>query len=109
MVFRWPLTANTYRTSLFIADSHHIRATLPRNVANCTDFNGDGIGDIVVGAPGANNGVGEAHIIYGNASGFEADLDLSALAEREHAGLVLSGSEGGIFSHSIGYAVAAAG
>ncbi|CAM9457361.1 unnamed protein product, partial [Hapterophycus canaliculatus] len=81
----------------------------PSPLQHNTDFNGDGIGDVVIGAPGANDGVGQAHVIYGNISGFDADLDLSALTGREHAGLVLSGSQGGAFSFSIGYAVAAAG
>lgn len=73
------------------------------------DFNGDGLGDIVVGAPGASSGVGRAYIIYGNSSGIDEDFDLSTLEERDHAGLVLSGSDGGNFSYNIGFAVAAAG
>lgn len=74
-----------------------------------TDFNGDGVGDIVVGAPGANNGIGRAYIVYGNASGIDEDFDLAAMENSDYAGLVLSGSEGGNFSYYIGYAVAAAG
>ncbi len=74
-----------------------------------TDFNGDGIGDIVVGAPGASGGVGRAYLIYGNASGIDEDFDVSALEDGGYIGLILSGSVGGNFSYNIGFAVAAAG
>lgn len=73
------------------------------------DFNGDGVGDIVVGAPGASSGIGRAYIIYGSSSGIDEDVDVSTLEERDHAGLALSGSPGGNFSYNIGFAVAAAG
>lgn len=73
------------------------------------DFNGDGVGDIVVGAPGARDGIGRAYIVYGNASGIDDDFDLSAMENSDYAGLVLSSGDGGNFSHSIGFAVAAAG
>lgn len=73
------------------------------------DFDGDGIGDIVVGAPGASGGVGRAYIIYGNASGIDNDFDISTLEERDYAGLILVGSHEGNFSYNIGFAVAAAG
>lgn len=67
------------------------------------------MGDIVIGAPGASDGVGRAYVVYGNSSGIDEDFDMSALEDRDSAGLVMTGREGGTFSHSIGYAVAAAG
>ncbi|CAN0503992.1 unnamed protein product, partial [Ectocarpus sp. 12 AP-2014] len=73
------------------------------------DFNGDGVGDIVIGAPGASDGVGRAYVVYGNSSGIDENFDVSALEDRDRAGLIMTGREGGTFSHSIGYAVAAAG
>lgn len=74
-----------------------------------TDFNGDGVGDIVIGAPGASNGIGRAYVVYGNASGIDEDFDLAAMESRNYAGLIMSGREGGNFSYNIGYAVASAG
>lgn len=74
-----------------------------------TDFNGDGIEDIIVGAPGANSGIGKAYVVYGNASGISESFDVLAVENREHVGLLLSGTSGETFSYSIGYAVAAAG
>lgn len=78
-------------------------------LARPADFNGDGIGDIIVGAPGADANVGRAYVVYGNASGIGESFDLSDVENGDGVGLLLSGSSGGKFSHSIGYAVAAAG
>ncbi|MCA9120975.1 MAG: VCBS repeat-containing protein [Planctomycetaceae bacterium] len=50
------------------------------------DFNGDGIGDIAVGSPNANNGRGRVDVIFGSED-HAAALDLSSL--RAGAGFVL--------------------
>ena len=52
------------------------------SVSSAGDVNGDGIGDIIIGAYGAapnGAGSGETYVIFGNAAGFDASLDLSAL------------------------------
>ena len=43
------------------------------------DVNADGLADMIIGAPGAANGAGEAYVVFGQASGFAADIDLGAL------------------------------
>jgi len=44
------------------------------------DFNGDGLDDLVIGAPGAGDSdAGEAYILFGRQGGFPAALGLSAL------------------------------
>lgn len=54
-------------------------------VAGAGDFNGDGFDDLLVSAPDANADFGnnlfpgEAYLIYGKSSGFEAIVDLAAL------------------------------
>lgn len=73
------------------------------------DFNGDGLDDLIVGAPGADSGIGRAYVIYGSASGMNESFDVSDVEDRPYVGLLLSGSSGGAYSNSIGYAVAAAG
>lgn len=78
-------------------------------VSPTPDFNGDGLDDIIVGAPGADSGIGRAYVIYGSASGMDEDFDVTYLEDSPHGGLLLSGSTGGAYSNNIGYAVAAAG
>jgi hypothetical protein len=45
------------------------RDSFGNSVASAGDFNGDGYGDLVVGAPGVSNSAGGAYIYYGAASG----------------------------------------
>jgi hypothetical protein len=89
-----PTVAGSYRwRASYSGDANHASLTAPCNAANETsfvgstppppppmsdgsvrgDFNGDGIGDLAVGAPGENLvGVADAgavHVLYGTASG----------------------------------------
>jgi hypothetical protein len=52
-------------------------------VSSAGDLNGDGLADVVVGAPTAEGpagyDAGAAYVVFGSASGFAADLDLSTL------------------------------
>lgn len=52
-------------------------------VNHAGDVNGDGIDDIIIGARKGNASgrfdAGEAYVVYGSASGFAADMDLSSL------------------------------
>ncbi len=53
------------------------------SVASAGDVNGDGFGDIIVGADGAtvgaNSAAGESYVIFGKASGFGTSFDLTTL------------------------------
>lgn len=51
------------------------------SVSSAGDINGDGVDDILIGAPGVNNGYGAAYILFGKPSGstFASSLDLSSL------------------------------
>jgi CSLREA domain-containing protein len=74
------------------------------SVAAGGDFNGDGFGDILVGAPNAGvNGEGFAYVIYGKSTPFAATFSLGALTAA--TGMRLSGVEPG---SGTGTAVAAA-
>ena len=51
-------------------------------VASAGDFNGDGFADLIIGAEGADphgSNSGASYVVFGKASGFGANLDLSAL------------------------------
>jgi parallel beta-helix repeat protein len=58
------------------------------NVSDCKDVNGDGIDDVIVGAPGYNGNQGRAYIFFGG-SGFVGDL------ASDSADVILDGSWAG--------------
>ncbi|MEH1961704.1 MAG: hypothetical protein V7L05_17850, partial [Nostoc sp.] len=52
------------------------------SISSAEDINGDGIADLIIGAPGANpNGSdsGQSYVVFGRKGGFDAQLNLSTL------------------------------
>ncbi len=78
------------------------------SVAAAGDVNGDGIDDLIVGAPQADPGgranAGEAYVVFGRLGGFGASLNLGALNGVN--GFTISGVDAG--DHA-GWSVASAG
>jgi hypothetical protein len=81
-----------------------------RSVSSAGDINGDGIGDILIGAPFADpNGdySGETYVVFGSNAGFGPSLDLSSLETGDGSkGFVLNGIAEDDLS---GYSVSSAG
>jgi hypothetical protein len=78
-----------------------------RAVSSAGDFNGDGFADLIVGAHGAYSTApyaGASYVVFGKASGFAANIDLSTLDGRN--GFALWGAS--MNDHS-GASVASAG
>ena len=54
-----------------------------QSVSGAGDVNGDGFADLIIGAysadPNGDSQAGESYVVFGKASGFTTDLDLSAL------------------------------
>ena len=48
-------------------------------VSSAGDFNGDGIDDLIIGAPGADTVAGQSYIVFGSKEGFSASINLSSL------------------------------
>ena len=78
------------------------------SVSSAGDVNGDGFGDLIIGAPGADAGgdfnAGETYVVFGGAGGFPASLDLSTLDGA--SGFRLDGIGAGDYS---GHSVSSAG
>ena len=79
-----------------------------RSVASAGDVNGDGFADLIVGAnradPHGNSASGASYVVFGQASGFAANIDLSSLDGT--TGFKLSGAAADDYS---GSSVASAG
>jgi hypothetical protein len=62
------------------------------SVSSAGDVNGDGLADLIVGAPRGDNGgtdAGEAYVVFGKTTGFGAVLDLSGLSPTD--GFIIQG------------------
>ena len=78
----------------FIIQGDALDDSAGRSVSSAGDVNGDGFGDLIVGAPfgddGGNN-AGEAYVVFGKASGFGSVVDLTTLAPAD--GFIVQGDE----------------
>jgi hypothetical protein len=81
------------------------------SVSNAGDINGDGIDDLIIGAPSAASGAGQSYVVFGRKNSFSQSLDLSSLDGSN--GFAINGINGvkpdGSSSDSSGNSVSSAG
>ncbi len=98
-------------TGGFVIYGQDVNDEAGRSVARAGDINGDGFGDLIIGAPyadaagNAKADAGESYVVFGRSSGFGAGIDLSTVAAGS-GGFVIYGQDPNDLS---GYSVAAAG
>ncbi|MCC5641240.1 tandem-95 repeat protein, partial [Nostoc sp. CHAB 5844] len=67
----------------FVINGINERDSSGFSVSSAGDINGDGINDVIIGAPSADSNAqsyaGESYVVFGSSSGFEASLNLSSL------------------------------
>ncbi len=60
-----------------------VRAEAGYSISDAGDVNGDGFGDVIIGAPGSSflppETPGDAYVVFGKASGIPAEIELSQL------------------------------
>jgi hypothetical protein len=82
---------------------------LGRSVSAAGDVNGDGYGDVIVGAYGADpnnrDKAGAAYVIFGMASGF-ANFDLASFTSGDSSGYIIQGAAA---YDNLGFSVSGAG
>ncbi|ALQ51467.1 FG-GAP repeat protein [Nitrosomonas ureae] len=56
-----------------------LEAGLDVQASGAGDVNGDGLGDLIIGAPLNDSYSGSSYVVFGNSSGFDATMDISGL------------------------------
>jgi hypothetical protein len=80
-------------TVAWTAEGDQVGATFGRSVASAGDVNGDGYGDVIVGASGIGNSQstdGRAFVYLGSATGLSATVDWTAESGHANAGFGVS-------------------
>ncbi|CAD5371029.1 hypothetical protein RA210_U140033 [Rubrivivax sp. A210] len=91
----------------FAINGHCFQGGAGVSVSGAGDVNGDGLADIIVGAPGAGGG-GQSYIVFGTTAGTRATVELSAVAAGS-GGFVVNGSMTDASTIGSGASVSAAG
>jgi hypothetical protein len=88
-------------TASWGVESNQVAANFGESVASAGDFNGDGFGDVIVGAPGATHGQtneGQAFLFKGSASGLSTKASFVAESNQAEASLGSAVASAGDFN-----------
>ena len=100
--------SNLNGTNGFVINGVDVGDKCGWSVSAAGDVNGDGIGDLIIGArsadPGGNYSAGESYVVFGSGAGFAASLELADLDGT--IGFVINGTD---TFDKCGYSVSAAG
>ncbi len=104
----WPDSINLGSlngTDGFVINGVHLTDEIGTSVSRAGDVNGDGIADIAIGAPFANNATGQSYILFGSKVSWPAAIYLANLNGKNGFAVNVNGIVGG----STGTVVARAG
>lgn len=80
-----------FRIDAAEADDH-----LGLAAAGTGDFNGDGIGDVILGSIHSGNDVGAAYVVYGRSTAAPSNVDLASITTTQaQRGMLISGAAAG--------------
>jgi hypothetical protein len=88
-------------TSGYIVNGESYDDSFGESVNRADDINGDGLPDVIIGAPGVSSLTGYAYIVYGQV--YQSTIEVSSMLAAE--GMILVG---GTFAQRSGWSVAAA-
>jgi len=91
-------------TNGFVINGTEAGAQAGRAISSAGDVNGDGIDDLLIGAPKGDYDLGGAYVVYGQDGGHGASMDLDNL-DGTNGFRIVGASDGG----EAGYSVASAG
>lgn len=84
------LTAGSNNTAGFVINGQEADDNSGRSVASAGDVNGDGLDDLIIGAPGSSSNVGASYVIFGKIDGSAVDVG-SVTESTTTAGFVITG------------------
>ena len=87
-------------TSGFVATGINSGDQSGTSVSTAGDVNGDGVEDLIIGAPSAASAAGEVYVVYGSSAGVSEMVDLGGLNGTNGFRLAGSGAEQAGFSVS---------
>ena len=78
-------------TNGFQIDGDVIFSYSGQSVSGAGDVNGDGVDDLIIGAPGGDNDAGESYVVFGSSAGFSQSFDLDSFNLDGNTGFQVNG------------------